>query len=76
LICTLADAKIGEREVVQAMPDREPDLLTSRPGLLLITDKGFAAKPTWPNAASPCHTRTANPRNVAPVKTCSKQSAS
>jgi hypothetical protein len=53
LICTptgmpilwaLADAKIGEREVVQAMLDREPDMLACRPGLLLITDKGFAAK--------------------------------
>lgn len=53
LICTptgmpilwaLADAKIGEREVVEAMLDREPHLLADRPGLLLITDKGFASK--------------------------------
>ena len=53
LICTptgmpilwaLADAKIGEREVVEAMLDREPGMLTQRPGLLLIADKGFAAK--------------------------------
>ncbi|MFG1955885.1 IS982 family transposase [Micromonospora sp. NPDC048830] len=53
LICTptglpimwaLADAKIGEREVVEYMLDREPALLAGRPGLLLITDKGFAAK--------------------------------
>jgi hypothetical protein len=44
IVWALADAKIGEREVVQAMLDREPELLTSRPGLLLITDKGFAAK--------------------------------
>lgn len=53
LICTpaglpimwaLADAKIGEREVVEYMLDREPALLAGRPGLLLIADKGFAAK--------------------------------
>jgi hypothetical protein len=53
LICTptgmpilwaLADAKIGEREVVEAMLDREPGMLAQRPGLLLIADKGFAAK--------------------------------
>jgi hypothetical protein len=53
LICTptgmpimwaLADAKIGEREVVQAMLDHEAHLLDQRPGLLLITDKGFASK--------------------------------
>jgi hypothetical protein len=53
LICTptglpilwaLANAKIGEREVVEAMFHHDPDLLTDRPGLLLITDKGFASK--------------------------------
>ncbi|MFC0534265.1 IS982 family transposase, partial [Phytohabitans kaempferiae] len=53
LICTptgmpilwaLADAKLGEREVVEAMLDREPQLLAARPGLLMITDKGFASK--------------------------------
>lgn len=53
LICTptglpimwaLADAKIGEREVVQAMLDHEAHLLDQRRGLLLITDKGFASK--------------------------------
>jgi hypothetical protein len=53
LICTptglpilwaLADAKIGEREVVEAMLDRDEHLLGQRAGLLLITDKGFASK--------------------------------
>jgi hypothetical protein len=53
LICTpagmpilwaLADAKIGEREVVQAMLDRDAHLIADRVGLLLITDKGFASK--------------------------------
>jgi hypothetical protein len=52
LICTptglpimwaLADAKLGEREVVQAMLDHETHLIDQRPGLLLITDKGFAS---------------------------------
>jgi len=50
LICTpagmpvlwaLADPKIGEREVLTAMLDVEPHLAPSRPGLILITDKGF-----------------------------------
>lgn len=53
LICTptglpimwaLADAKIGEREVVEAMLNRATHLLDQRPGLLLITDKGFASQ--------------------------------
>jgi hypothetical protein len=53
LICTpagmpilwaLADAKIGEREVVEAMLDHDEHLLPERPGLLLICDKGFASK--------------------------------
>jgi hypothetical protein len=53
LICTptgmpimwaLADAKIGEREVVEAMLDHEAHLIGQRTGLLLITDKGFASK--------------------------------
>jgi hypothetical protein len=39
----LADAKIGEREVVEAMLDHEAHLIDQRPGLLLITDKGFAS---------------------------------
>lgn len=54
LICTptgmpilwaLADAKIGEREVVEAMLDHEEGILAARRGLLLICDKGFASKP-------------------------------
>ena len=53
LICTpagmpvlwaLADPKIGEREVLAAMLDVEPQLATARPGLTLITDKGFAGR--------------------------------
>ena len=53
LICTpagmpilwaLADPKIGEREVLTAMLDVEPQLAASRPGLTLITDKGFAGR--------------------------------
>jgi hypothetical protein len=53
LICTptgmpilwaLADAKLGEREVVEAMLDRDAHLLGERDGLLLITDKGFTSK--------------------------------
>jgi hypothetical protein len=53
LICTpagmpilwaLADPKIGEREVLAAMLDVEPDLAATRPGLIMITDKGFAGR--------------------------------
>jgi hypothetical protein len=55
LICTpagmpilraLADPKIGEREVLAAMLDVEPQLAATRPGLILITDKGFAGHET------------------------------
>ena len=55
LICTpagmpilwaLADPRIGEREVLVAMLDVEPGLAASRPGLVLITDKGFAGRET------------------------------
>ena len=44
ILWALADAKIGEREVVEAMLDHETDLLAGRLGLLLICDKGFASK--------------------------------
>ena len=55
LICTpagmpvlwaLADPKVREREVLAAMLDVEPQLAAARPGLVLITDKGFAGRPT------------------------------
>jgi hypothetical protein len=59
LICTpaglpilwaLADPKIGEREVLEAMLHRDADLIASRtaagPGLVLITDKGFSGRAT------------------------------
>ena len=53
LVCTptrmpitwaLASPKIDEREVLAAILDRKPDLATTRPGLLLIADKGFASQ--------------------------------
>lgn len=52
LVCTptgmpvlwaLANPKLDEREVLQAMLDVEPQLAAGRPGLLLIADKGFAS---------------------------------
>ena len=61
LICTpagmpvlraLADPKIGEREVLAAMLDVEPQLATARPGLTLITDKGFAGRQTEADLAT------------------------
>jgi hypothetical protein len=54
LVCTpagmpimwaLADPKIGEREVLAAMLEVDADLIKTRQGLLLISDKGFASKP-------------------------------
>ena len=53
LICTpagmpicwaLANPKLDEREVVAAMLEVEPALAATRPGLLLIADKGFRAR--------------------------------
>ena len=53
LVCTptglpiawaLAHPKLDEREVLAAMLDHEPDLTADRPGLMLITDKGFASR--------------------------------
>jgi hypothetical protein len=38
----LADPKIGERQILAAMLEAGADLVAARPGLLLITDKGFA----------------------------------
>ncbi|MDQ0380934.1 IS982 family transposase [Amycolatopsis thermophila] len=53
LICTpaglpiawaLADPKIDERQVLMAIRDHEPHLLTDRPGLLIIADKGYVSR--------------------------------
>ena len=53
LVCTpaglpvlraLADPKIGEREVLEAMIEIDADLIAERNGILLISDKGFAGK--------------------------------
>ncbi|WP_369253937.1 IS982 family transposase [Streptomyces sp. R35] len=44
ILWALANPKMGEREVLQAMLDVESDLVAQRPGLLLISDKGFASK--------------------------------
>lgn len=44
ILWALADPKIGEREVLAAMLEVGADLVRERPGLLLISDKGFASK--------------------------------
>ncbi|MFD4865823.1 IS982 family transposase [Streptomyces sp. NPDC058412] len=44
ILWSLANPKLDEREVLTAMLDREPDTVTDRPGLLVITDRGFASK--------------------------------
>lgn len=46
ILWALADPKIGEREVLTAMLEAEPGLAAARPGLTLITDKGFAGRQT------------------------------
>ena len=46
VLWALADPRLGEREVLAAMADAEPQLATARPGLALITDKGFAGRQT------------------------------
>lgn len=38
-----ADAKIGERDVRASMLETDADLVAAREGVLLISDKGFAA---------------------------------
>lgn len=44
ILRALANPKMDEREVLQAMLDVEADLVAERAGLLLISDKGFAFK--------------------------------
>jgi hypothetical protein len=44
ILWALADPKIGEREVLAAMLDRDAALISTRERILLITDKGFASK--------------------------------
>jgi hypothetical protein len=45
ILWALANPKIGEREVLAAMLDHDTALLADRPGILLISDKGFASTP-------------------------------
>ncbi|BCJ48767.1 transposase [Actinoplanes sp. NBRC 14428] len=45
ILWALANPKIGEREVLAAMLEHDAALLADRPGILLISDKGFASKP-------------------------------
>jgi hypothetical protein len=52
ILWALADPKIGEREVLTAMLDAEPQLAAARPGLALITDKGFAGRETEADLAA------------------------
>ena len=45
ILWALANPKIGEREVLAAMLEHDADLVADHPGVLLISDKGFASKP-------------------------------
>jgi hypothetical protein len=53
VLWALADTKIGEREVLAAMLDVEPQLAVCRPGLTLITGKGFAGREMQAGLAGP-----------------------
>jgi hypothetical protein len=44
ILWALANPKIGEREVLAAMLEIEADVAAEHPGVLLITDKGFAGR--------------------------------
>jgi hypothetical protein len=44
MLWALADPKIDERQVLAAMLEVDAELIKDRPGLLLITDKGFASR--------------------------------
>lgn len=44
VIWALADPKIGEREVLEAMIENDADLVAERNEILLISDKGFSGK--------------------------------
>jgi hypothetical protein len=40
----LADPTLDEHQVLMAVPDHDPALLTQRPGLVVIADKGYASR--------------------------------
>src|SRR2546428_13390076 len=44
ILWALADPKLGEREVLAAMLEVDAELGRGRPGLLLVSGKGFASK--------------------------------
>jgi hypothetical protein len=44
ILWALANPKIGEREVLEAMLHRDADLIASRTDLILISDKGFSGR--------------------------------
>ena len=44
ILWALANPKLGEREVLAAMLQVEADVAAEHPGVLLITDKGFAGR--------------------------------
>ena len=70
----LADPNIGEREVLAPCWTSSRSLTAARPGLTLITDKGFAARETEatsPPAASRCCARPARTSPPAAASRCS-----
>ncbi len=88
LVCTptglpitwaLADPKLHERQVLMAILEHDPTLTADRPGLIIISDKGYTSaeldrsltergvalpRPSYPNRAP------------TPLSTCSSRSAS
>ena len=75
----LADTKIGEREVLAAMLDIEPQLAVCLARLTLITTRASPdtrRRPGWSPAASPCCAHPAKTNRHGTAKPCSRQSAS
>jgi hypothetical protein len=44
ILWALADPKLGEREVLAAMLEVDADVIAGHPGILLISDQGFAGR--------------------------------
>jgi hypothetical protein len=75
----LASPNIDERQVLTAVLDEDPHLITGRPGLLIIGDKGYisaALDRCWLNAGSGYYDPRTATDDPDPANTCSNRSGS
>jgi hypothetical protein len=75
IMWALADPKIGEREILEAMLDRNEDLIHQHGQILLISDKGSppgSSRSSCPRGALTCSGRTARTRRSGPGSRCSR----